>query len=65
MFSAETGELLTFSDLAYDNQIFQDFLTDWMVKKAKADPKIQERIIWFGESLYPEKFRTLLRDGNW
>lgn len=65
VFSAETGELLTFSELAYDNQIFQDFLTDWMVKEAKADPKIQERIIWFGESLYPEKFRTLLRDGNW
>ena len=65
VFSAETGNLLSFTELPYDRQIFEDFLIDWMVKKAKSDPSIQRKITYFGEELYPDRFRDVLKDGNW
>ena len=64
-FSAETGNLLSFTDLPYDRQIFEDYLIQWMVKKAKSDPNIQRKITYFGEELYEDRFRDVMKDGNW
>lgn len=65
VFSGETGRLLSFTELAYDQQIFEDFLIDWMVQKAKSDPAIQKKITYFGEALYADRFRDIMHDGSW
>lgn len=65
VFSVETGNLLSFTDLPYDRQIFEDFLIEWMTKKAKSDPSIQRKITYFGEELYSDRFRDVMKDGNW